>query len=68
MSINRWLVLAGLLAIGACGPNPSALCVVDDQNVNLDTEEQLCTPSLGTPVTSAALPSDDEDPDASVQR
>jgi hypothetical protein len=67
MSLNRWLLVAGLLAIGACGPDPSALCVVDEQNVDLDTEERLCTPTLGTPATGAAQPIDDEW-SASVQR
>jgi hypothetical protein len=67
MSLNRLLLVAGLLAIGACGPNPNALCVVDDQNVDLDTEERLCTPFLGTPSGVAAQPIDDEW-SASVQR
>jgi hypothetical protein len=67
MSINRWLLIAGLLAIGACRPIPTAaICAVDEQNVNLDTEELLC-PNTGAPASGAALPSDDGS-DFSVQR
>ena len=66
MSINRLLVLAALLAIGACGPNPNAFCAVES-DVDRDTEETLCTVALGTPVVEIALP-DDGEASASVQR
>jgi hypothetical protein len=46
MSITRLLLLAGLLAIGACHPGPTALC---DRDLDGDTQESSCTSDLGTP-------------------
>lgn len=64
MSINRLLVLAGLLAIGACGnPGPTAICVVDPA---LDTEETLCTPDHSASGSTVSLPEDNLS-DASVE-
>ena len=50
MTIHRLLLLAGALAIGACGPIPTAFCAAPAQDVVLDTEEQFCSPVIETPV------------------
>ena len=52
MSLNRLLLLAGLLATGACQqiPTGAPVCAVDEQNANLDTEEYLC-PDFGSPAS-----------------
>jgi hypothetical protein len=67
MSINRWLALAGLLAVAACKPGPTALCSVEGDEWT-GTPATLCARDFGTPSTNAVLPTDDEDADASVQR
>jgi len=45
MSIRRWLILAGLLGVGACGTGPVGVCTVDDQ-----TGGQVCTFDASTPL------------------
>jgi predicted small lipoprotein YifL len=53
MSIKRLLVLAGLLAIGACHPGPTGpngLCPFEP-NFDGDTQETVCTSDPGTPVS-----------------
>jgi len=58
MSINRLLALAGLLAIGACGAGPNALCSVQGDEWT-GTPPTLCAADFGTP-TGAAQPPEDE--------
>ena len=59
MTINRLLLLAGLLAIGACGTGPNGICVVDQ-----GTEGTVCSIDGGTPGGSASIPVDIVAPDS----
>lgn len=54
MSIHRLLLIAGLLAVGACGTTgPFAACIAEP---DADTEETVCPPApttggLAQPIT-----------------
>ena len=58
MSIHRLLLIAGLLAVGACAtPGPFAACIAEP---DADTEETVCPPDrtlpggLAQPITDEA--------------
>jgi hypothetical protein len=73
MSINRLLLLAGVLGIGACQAPTGLLAscgFAGDKAEFAITAYQVCPDEgpVGTPATGAALPPGDEDGDASVQR
>ena len=67
MTIHRLLVLAGLLAMAACAPNPLAVCEVE-ANVERDTEENLCLQQPTAPVFGGITEPGDDLSAASVQR
>jgi hypothetical protein len=65
MSIKRLLLLAVLVAIGACAMGPTGICTMDP---NVDgTGGMTCTADLGTPLGGPSLPGDHPQT-ASVQR
>ena len=59
MSIKRLLLLAGLLAVGACGTGPNAICAVDP-----NTEWTTCSSDIGTPLTVLPVPYDEPSTDS----
>jgi hypothetical protein len=56
MSITRLLLLALLVALGACATGPIGICTLDP-NAN-GTGEMTCTSDAGTRLGSSSLPRD----------